>query len=325
MIVVTGAAGFIGSALIAGLNKKGIEDILAVDELGCDDKWKNLRGLKFIEYAEKQDFLDMVLQGRLLSPIQTIFHLGACSSTTETDCSYLVKNNYEYSKTLAQWAINNSARFIYASSAATYGDGEQGFVDHEERIETLKPLNMYGYSKQMFDLWVKRSDLLDKIVGVKYFNVFGPNEYHKQSMKSFILKSFEQIKETGKVKLFKSYHEDYANGEHVRDFIYVKDAVDMTLFFYENKNIKGLFNIGTGRARSWNDLINAVFAAMNKTPEIEYINMPASIRGQYQYFTQADVSKIRKAGYTKKTFELEGAVKDYVQNYLQKGEYLTGI
>ncbi len=325
MIVVTGAAGFIGSALIAGLNKKGIEDILAVDELGCDDKWKNLRGLKFIEYAEKQDFLDMVLQGRLLPPVQTIFHLGACSSTTETDCSYLVKNNYEYSKTLAQWAINNSARFIYASSAATYGDGQQGFADDEERIETLKPLNMYGYSKQMFDLWAKRSDLLDKIVGVKYFNVFGPNEYHKQSMRSFILKSFEQIKETGKVKLFKSCHEDYANGEHVRDFIYVKDAVDMTLFFYENKNIKGLFNIGTGKARSWNDLINAVFAAMNKPADIEYIDMPASIRGQYQYFTQADVSKIRKAGYTKKTFELEAAVKDYVQNYLQKGEYLTGI
>jgi len=275
--------------------------------------------------VEKQDFLDMVLQGRLLPPIQTIFHLGACSSTTETDCSYLVKNNYEYSKTLAQWAINNSALFIYASSAATYGDGQQGFADDEERIETLKPLNMYGYSKQMFDLWAKRSDLLDKIVGVKYFNVFGPNEYHKQSMKSFILKSFEQIKETGKVKLFKSYHGDYANGEHVRDFIYVKDAVDMTLFFYENKNVKGLFNIGTGKARSWNDLINAVFAAMNKTPDIEYIDMPASIRGQYQYFTQADVSKIRKAGYTKKTFELEGAVKDYVQNYLQKGEYLTGI
>jgi len=325
MIVVTGAAGFIGSALIAGLNKKGIEDILAVDELGCDDKWKNLRGLKFIEYAEKQDFLDMVLQGRLLPPVQTIFHLGACSSTTETDCSYLVKNNYEYSKTLAQWAINNSARFIYASSAATYGDGRQGFADDEERIETLKPLNMYGYSKQMFDLWAKRSDLLDKIVGVKYFNVFGPNEYHKQSMRSFILKSFEQIKETGKVKLFKSYHGDYANGEHVRDFIYVKDAVDMTLFFYENKNIKGLFNVGTGKARSWNDLINAVFAAMNKPADIEYIDMPASIRGQYQYFTQADVSKIREAGYTKKTFELEAAVKDYVQNYLQKGEYLTGI
>ena len=325
MIVVTGAAGFIGSALIAELNKKGIEDILAVDELGCDDKWKNLRGLKFIEYVEKQDFLDMVLQGRLLPPVQTIFHLGACSSTTETDCSYLVKNNYEYSKTLAQWAISNSARFIYASSAATYGDGQQGFTDDEERIETLRPLNMYGYSKQMFDLWVKRSDLLDKIVGVKYFNVFGPNEYHKQSMKSFILKSFEQIKETGKVKLFKSYHEDYANGEHVRDFIYVKDAVDMTLFFYENKNIKGLFNIGTGRARSWNDLINAVFAAMNKPADIEYIDMPASIRGQYQYFTQADVSKIRKAGYTKTTFELEDAIKDYVQNYLEKGEYLTGF
>lgn len=325
MIVVTGAAGFIGSALIAALNKKGIEDILAVDSLGCDDKWKNLRGLKFIEYAEKQDFLDMVLQGRLLPPIQAIFHLGACSSTTETDCSYLAKNNYEYSKILAQWAINNSARFIYASSAATYGDGQQGFADDEDKIETLKPLNMYGYSKQMFDLWVKRSNLLNKVVGLKYFNVFGPNEYHKDSMRSFILKSFEQIKEVGEVTLFKSYHDDYGNGEHVRDFIYVKDAVDMTLFFYENKNINGLFNIGTGKARKWNDLVNAVFTAMNKKSEIKFIDMPVSIRDQYQYFTQADIAKIRKAGYTKKTFELEDAIKDYVQNYLKSGEYLTGI
>jgi len=325
MIVVTGAAGFIGSALIAGLNKRGIEDILAVDSLGCDDRWKNLQGLKFIDYVEKQDFLDMVLQDRLLPPIEAIFHLGACSSTTEADCSYLVKNNYEYSKTLAQWVINNSSRFIYASSAATYGDGEQGFADDEEKIETLVPLNMYGYSKQMLDLWAKRTDILDKIVGIKYFNVFGPNEYHKDSMRSFILKSFKQIKEAGKVTLFKSYHDDYGNGEHVRDFIYVKDAVDMTLFFYENKNINGLFNVGTGKARSWNDLVNAVFAAMNKPANIEYIDMPASIRGQYQYFTQADISKIRKAGYTKETFELEDAIKDYVQNYLEKGEYLTGI
>ena len=325
MIVVTGAAGFIGSALMAGLNKKGIEDILAVDSLGCDDRWKNLRGLKFIDYIEKLDFLDMVLQGRLLPPIKAIFHIGACSSTTETDCSYLIKNNYEYSKILAQWAAANSCRFIYASSAATYGDGEQGFADDEGKIETLQPLNMYGYSKQMFDLWAKRSYLLDKIVGVKYFNVFGPNEYHKDSMRSFILKSFEQIKETGKVTLFKSYHDDYGNGEHVRDFIYVKDAVDMTLFFYENKKINGLFNIGTGKARSWKDLVNAVFAAMNKTPNIEYVDMPTSIRSQYQYFTQADVSKIRKAGYSKKTFELEDAVTDYVHNYLEKGVYLTGI
>lgn len=325
MIIVTGAAGFIGSALIAGLNKKGIEDILAVDSLGCDDRWKNLVGLKFIDYVEKQDFLDTVLQGRLLPPIQAIFHLGACSSTTETDCSYLVKNNYEYSKILAQWAVDNSARFIYASSAATYGDGDQGFADDEDKIETLKPLNMYGYSKQMFDLWAKRTNILDKVVGIKYFNVFGPNEYHKDSMRSFILKSFQQIKETGKVTLFKSYHNDYSNGEHVRDFIYIKDAVDMTLFFYDNKNINGLFNVGTGRARSWNDLVNAVFAAMNKTPNIEYIDMPVSIRDQYQYFTQADINKIREAGYTSQTFELEDAIGDYVQNYLEKGEYLTGV
>ncbi len=325
MIIVTGAAGFIGSALIAALNERGISDILAIDQLGSDNRWKNLRNLSFADYVEKDDFLQMVIEGRICPPIDTIFHIGACSSTTETDASFLMKNNYEYTKLLAQWATSEKIRFIYASSAATYGDGSAGFSDDENKIENLRPLNMYGYSKQLFDLWAKRAGLLSKIVGLKYFNVFGPNEYHKEDMRSFILKSFEQINETGKVKLFKSNNPQYSDGEYVRDFIYVKDAVAMTLFFFDNPEIGGIFNIGTGKARNWNDLVKAVFSAMYKKAKIEYIEMPESIRNQYQYYTQADMAKLKRAGYDKGTTSLEEAVKDYVQNYLQKNGYLTGV
>ncbi len=323
MIIVTGGAGFIGSAIIAKLNARDISDILVVDELGSDEKWKNLRNLSFSDYVEKNDFLEMVLENRICPPIETIFHMGACSSTTETNASYLVKNNYEYTKLLAQWATGSNIRFIYASSAATYGDGSFGFSDNEEEIEKLQPLNMYGYSKQMFDLWAKRAGLLKKIVGLKYFNVFGPNEYHKADMQSFILKAFEQINITGKVKLFKSGDPDYADGQYVRDFVYIKDVVDMTLFFYDNPKTAGLFNIGTGNARTWNDLVKAVFKAMDKNPNIEYVEMPESIRNQYQYYTQADIKKMKNTSYNKKTTSLEDAIKDYVQNYLLDNRYLA--
>jgi ADP-L-glycero-D-manno-heptose 6-epimerase len=324
MIIVTGGAGFIGSALIAALNKRQITDILVVDELGTDRKWKNLRNLSFSDYVEKDDFLEMVIEDKLDSSIDVVFHLGACSDTTETNASYLIKNNYEYSKLLAQWATDADVRFIYASSAATYGDGSAGFSDDQEKIEILRPLNMYGYSKHLFDLWARRAGLLEKTVGLKYFNVYGPNEYHKGDMRSFCIKAFEQINSTGKVCLFKSYKPEYADGEQLRDFIYVKDAVDMTLFFYDEPQLSGLFNIGTGKARTWNDLVKAVFAAMGKKPNIEYIEMPESIRNQYQYFTEADITNLRKAGYNKETTLLEDAIKDYVQNYLQKDGYLTG-
>jgi len=325
MIIVTGGAGFIGSALIAALNKRQINDILVVDELACDNKWKNLRNLFFTDYVEKDDFLEMVVENKLTGPIEAVFHIGACADTTETNASYLIKNNYEYTKLLAQWATDNSIRFFYASSAATYGDGSAGFSDDEEKIDKLRPLNMYGYSKHLFDLWVRRAGLLKKIVGLKYFNVFGPNEYHKDDMRSFCLKAFEQINATGKVRLFKSYKPEYADGEQLRDFIYVKDAVDMTLFFLDNPKIAGLFNIGSGKARTWNDLVKAVFAAMSKKPSIEYIDMPESIRNQYQYFTQADMTKLRKAGYNKQITSLEDAIKDYVQNYLQQCAYLSAF
>ena len=324
MIIVTGGAGFIGSALIAALNKRQITDILVVDEHG-KDKCKNLVNLSFADYAEKNDFLKTVLEKKISSGLESVFHMGACSDTTETDAEYLEKNNYQFSTLLAQWATDANIRFIYASSAATYGDGSKGFSDDEEKIEQLQPLNLYGHSKQLFDLWAHRNDLLKKVVGLKYFNVFGPNEYHKGDMRSFVIKAFEQINATGKVRLFKSYKAEYADGEQKRDFLYVKDAVDMTLFFLDNPQLSGLFNIGDGKARTWNDLAAAVFTAMGKAVLIEYIDMPDSIRNQYQYFTQAEITKLRKVGYNKEPTSLEDAIKDYVQNYLQKDGYLTGI
>ena len=322
MIIITGGAGFIGSALAAGLNARGVSDIIIVDILGNDEKWKNLRKLSYADYFEYDDFLEMLCSDQIDWPVEAILHMGACSSTTETDCSYLIKNNYDFTRTLATFALEAKARFIYASSAATYGDGSAGFNDDQERIEKLVPMNMYGYSKQMFDLWAKQWGLLDKIVGLKYFNVFGPNEYHKADMRSFVLKAFEQISATGKVRLFKSHKPDYADGGQLRDFIYVKDAVDMTLFFLDNPEVNGLFNIGTGKARNWNDMVKAVFAAMGKKANIEYIDMPESICNQYQYFTQANIDKLRKAGYNKEITCLEDAAKDYVRNYLVKNEYL---
>ena len=325
MIIVTGGAGFIGSALIARLNERQINDILVVDQLGTDQKWKNLRNLSFADYVDKTDFLEMIIDGKLDSPVEAIFHLGACSDTTEIDASYLMKNNYEYSKLLAQRATDANVRFVYASSAATYGDGSAGFEDQEENIEILCPLNMYGYSKHAFDLWARRSGLLKSMVGLKYFNVFGPNEYHKGNMRSFVAKAFEQINADGKVCLFKSHEPDYADGGQVRDFLYIKDAVDMTLFFLDNPHLNGLYNVGTGEARTWNDLVIAVFVAMGKKPTIEYVDMPHSIRNQYQYFTKADMSKLRNAGCEKQTISLEDAIRDYVQNYLQEDAYLTGI
>jgi len=324
MIIVTGAAGFIGSALVAGLNRKGLSDIIIVDRLGTDERWKNLVGLDFADYIDADDFLEMVETDSIDFPIEAIIHMGACSATTETDAAYLAKNNYEYTKVMAGLALETKARFIYASSAATYGDGENGFEDNHEKLETLKPLNMYGYSKHMFDLWAKRNDLLGEIVGLKYFNVFGPNEYHKAEMRSFAMRSFEQISDTEKVKLFKSYHPDYPDGKQVRDFLYVKDAVDMTLFFLDNPKANGIFNIGSGSTNSWIDLAEAAFAAMNKKSNIEFIEMPESLRDKYQYFTQANISKIRAASYKQKITSLEDSVKDYIQNYLAKNQYLTG-
>ncbi|MFA5783347.1 MAG: ADP-glyceromanno-heptose 6-epimerase [Phycisphaerae bacterium] len=325
MIIVTGGAGFIGSAIVAALNKRGIDNIVVVDDLGSDLRWKNLVNLSFADYINKDDFLELVLEDDFHQDIKTIFHMGACSSTTETNASYLIQNNFQYTKLLASWAFEHDIRFIYASSAATYGDGSKGFSDDEEKLGELAPLNMYGYSKHLFDLWARRHGLLEQIVGLKYFNVFGPNEYHKADMRSFVLKSYEQIRSEGKVKLFKSYNPDYPDGQYKRDFLYVKDAVEMTLFFMDNPDVNGIFNIGTGNARTWNDMVKAVFAAMDKKPDIEFVDMPENLQKQYQYFTQADMTKLSKAGCKLSITPLELAVTDYVKNYLINNGYLTAM
>ena len=320
--IVTGASGLIGSAAVWALNKAGEHDILAVDHLGNSEKWKNLRALRFTDYMERDTFMEYLLQGDILDGVQGIIHMGACSSTTETDATYLVHNNFEYTKTLAELAAAKGIRFIYASSAATYGDGEQGYKDDESQIEKLRPLNMYGYSKQMFDLWAKKNGLLKEITGVKFTNVYGPNELHKGGMRSMVCRSFEQIRDNGCVNLFKSYHPDYADGEQKRDFLYVKDAVDMVLFLLERKNLTGLYNIGSGKAETWNQLASAAFAAMGREVKINYIEMPEHLKGKYQYYTCADMAKMRAAGYTKEPTSLEDAIKDDIQVYLQPGKFL---
>lgn len=319
--IVTGAAGLIGSALIWKLNQMGIDDILAVDHLGTSEKWKNLRALAYADYMEKDVFMDRLLANELPDDTKVILHMGACSSTTEKDATYLVGNNFNYTRCLAAYAVEKNIRFLYASSAATYGGGEHGYVDDENSIEELRPLNMYGYSKQMFDLWAKRQGLLSGITGVKYTNVFGPNELHKGEMRSVVCRAYEQIRDTGKVKLFKSYRPEYADGEQKRDFIYVKDAVEMVMFLLKN-NCHGIYNIGSGRAETWNSLAGAVFKAMNKPVNIEYIDMPDFLRGKYQYYTCADISKLRNAGYTAEVTPLEDTVADYICNYTSCGKFL---
>jgi ADP-L-glycero-D-manno-heptose 6-epimerase len=320
-VLVTGGAGFIGSALIWALNRRGCEDIVVCDILGTNEKWRNLTPLRFADYVEADALLPR-LQSGALGKFDLVLHMGACSSTTECDATYLIRNNYEFSKDLAAWALVKKARFVYASSAATYGDGSAGMEDGDAHIDTLRPLNMYGYSKQLFDLHAKRAGFLKRMVGLKYFNVYGPNEDHKADMRSLVHKSFAQVKNEGVIRLFKSYRPDYKNGEQKRDFLYVKDAVAMTLHLAANKKAGGLFNIGSGAARTWIDLANSVFAALGKKPRIEFIEMPEAIRDKYQYFTQADISKLRAAGYREKITSLESAVADYVGNYLEPDKRL---
>jgi ADP-L-glycero-D-manno-heptose 6-epimerase len=322
MIVVTGGAGFIGSAIVWKLNQLGENKIIIVDELGSDDKWKNLVPLKFEDFIYKEDFISMIIDEDVPFDISAIFHMGANSSTTEKDADHLFTNNYQYTKELAAYCLEKEIRFIYASSAATYGDGSLGFDDDENKLDTLCPLNMYGYSKQLFDLWANKNGLFDKIVGLKYFNVYGPNEYHKGDMRSVVHKAFEQIRDTGKVKLFKSLNPKYKDGEQLRDFIYVKDAVDMTLFFLDKPNVNGLFNLGTGKARTWNDLVSSIFKSLNKEVNIEYIDLPQHLREKYQYFTEANMSKIKKAGFNSSISSLEDGVADYVKNYLLGKQFL---
>jgi len=322
MIVVTGGAGFIGSALVWRLNELGKTDIIIVDELGADEKWKNLVPLKFEDFIHKDDFISMIVDQYVPFEIDSIIHMGANSSTTEKNADHLFSNNYLYTKELANYCLAKDIRFIYASSAATYGDGALGFDDDGTKLETLRPLNMYGYSKQLFDVWAKKNKVFDKIVGLKYFNVYGPNEYHKGDMRSVVHKAFEQIRDAGKVRLFKSMNPKYKDGEQLRDFIYIKDAVEMTLFFLDKPKVNGLFNIGTGKSRTWNDLVTAIFKSLNKPFNIEYIDLPEHLREKYQYFTEASMNKIKRAGYSSSVTGLEEGVADYVKNYLLGKQFL---
>ena len=322
MFIVTGGSGLIGSAVVWELNRNGIDDILIVDHLGTSDKWKNLAPLRYDDYMEKDDFLDKLDHNYFSGQkIDGVFHLGACSATTERDATYLVENNFRYTAKLAEFCIENYIKMIYASSCATYGDGSCGYSDDESGIEKLRPMNMYGYSKQMFDLYAKRRGWLEQLVGCKFSNVYGPNERHKADMRSVVLRCFEQITACGKMQLFKSYRPEYADGEQLRDFLYVKDAVKMIWFLF-NSQAAGIFNIGSGKAESWNKLAGAAFTALNKPVNIEYIEMPEHLRDRYQYYTCAEMEKLRNLGYTEKTMSLEEAVHDYIVNYLIPGKYL---
>ncbi|CCB86310.1 MULTISPECIES: ADP-glyceromanno-heptose 6-epimerase [Parachlamydia] len=314
LIVVTGGAGFIGSGVIHHLNDKGLRNIVVVDDLGTSDKWKNLVGKQFIDIISKHHLFEWLKGKEHL--IDAFIHLGACSSTVEKDANYLLENNYRFTVHLAEYAIKNNHRFIYASSAATYGDGSDGFQDSHNELQKLAPLNMYGYSKHLFDLWASQQEILDKIVGLKYFNVFGPNEWHKGRMASAIMHVVPMALKEGKIRLFKSNDPHFSNGGQQRDFIYVKDVARMTCSFLDN-DVTGIFNIGTGIAETWNDLAKAIFKALNLPENIEYIDMPPDLLGKYQNYTCADMSRTWGVlGDLAKCTPLEESVKDYVQNYL---------
>ena len=314
-VVVTGGAGFIGSALVHKLNSEGIDDIVIVDALAESEKWKNLIGLRYSDYLHKNDFIRKVSSGTLNFLPQAVVHMGACSQTTMNDADYLMENNYRYTQALAHWAVTRGIRFIYASSAATYGSGDVGFSDAVD-LRLLRPLNRYGYSKHLFDLYAERSGLIKNITGLKFFNVFGPNEYHKGDMTSVVFKAFHQIKKTGRVKLFKSHRQDYKDGEQRRDFVYIKDCVQVIWWLLMHESVNGLYNLGTGQARTWNDLAQALFDAMGCSPLIDNMEMPETLRGSYQYFTQADMNRLKEQGCPLVFRSLEAVVKDYIVNHL---------
>lgn len=322
MIVVTGGAGFIGSCVVRTLNDMGEDDILIVDNIADTDKWKNIRNKKYREYVHKKDFLDKLKNDRW-GGIKNIIHLGACSSTTERNFDYLWKNNFEYTKELWNYCTEKQISFIYASSAATYGDGGVGFDDNID-IDRLSPLNAYGYSKQIFDQWVKHQaeSAPYQNVGLKFFNVYGPNEYYKGTMASMIFHGYNQIRSDGEIRLFKSYNQDYRDGEQLRDFVYVKDICEVISWMIDHPAVNGLYNLGTGRARTFKDLAEATFSALGLESNIKYIEMPDHLKQRYQYYTKAEMGKLKSIGYIGELTSLEDGVRDYVQSYLSK-EYET--
>jgi ADP-L-glycero-D-manno-heptose 6-epimerase len=319
LIVITGAAGLIGSGVVRYLNDQGFSNLLLVDDIKKTEKWKNLLRKRYVDFISKHELFSW-LQGRERE-IEAFIHLGACSDTLERDGSYLLENNYRYTLKLAEYALNHGQRFIYASSAATYGDGSLGFSDDHDRLDELKPLNLYGFSKHLFDIWAKRAGVLDQIVGLKYFNVFGPNEYHKGPMASMVYKMFPIVQKEGRVHLFKSSEPHlYADGDQCRDFIYVEDVVRMTCgFLTDSRN--GIFNIGRGEPTTWNALAKALFHAVQQPPSIDYTEMPPELSRQYQNYTCAEMNKYFQ-GVSERSFphSIEENVVDYVQNYLLKDE-----
>ncbi len=322
MIIVTGGAGFIGSAIVWRLNQEDRRDILIVDHLGSSDKWKNLLPLYYKDYMEKDEFLKIVEQDKDIPELEAIIHMGARSDTMEKDMSFLIENNFKYSQKVATYAINRGIKFIYASSAATYGSGNLGFDDNEVLLHSLRPLNPYAFSKHIFDLWLYENNLHRHTIGLKFFNVYGPNEYHKGEMRSKILKSYEEIKQTGKIKLFKSYNPDFGDGEQKRDFIYIKDVVEVVMYLFKTPHAYGIYNVGTGKAHSWLELAHAVFNALRLEPKIEFIDMPEWLKPRYQYFTEAKISKLRRLGYPGKFYTFESAVREYITEYIEKGKHL---
>ena len=322
MIVVTGGAGFIGSAIVWRLNQEDRRDIIIVDHLSTSDKWKNLSPLYFKDYIEKDEFLKMIEHDKDIPGLEAIIHMGARSDTLEKDAGFLIENNFRYSKVLAQYAIKRGIKFIYASSAATYGDGRLGFDDNEVLLHSLRPLNPYAFSKHIFDLWIYENNLLRNVIGLKFFNVYGPNEYHKGEMRSKVLKAYEEVKNTGKIRLFRSYNPKFKDGEQKRDFVYIKDVVEIVMFLFKSENAHGIYNVGTGRAHSWLDLANAVFKALDMEPRIEFVEMPEWLKPRYQYFTQANISKLRRLGYPGKFYTFENAVSEYIKDYIEKNRHL---
>lgn len=323
MIIVTGGAGFIGSALVWKLNEKGITDIVVVDRMGTASKWRNLVKRQITDIVHKDEFFHWLEKHPNIKKIEAIFHMGASSSTSEVNMDYLVENNLHYSMRLWDFCVKHKIPFIYASSAATYGAGEQGYKDDPKKCDKLRPINQYGYSKQLFDVWASRQKLTPPFwTGLKFFNVYGPQEYHKGGQASVIYHAFPQVKERGVLELFKSYRAEYGHGEQKRDFIYVKDIVDVLyhLFTARGLAVSGIFNLGTGKARTFADLGRAVFKSLGKKKErFEWIEMPERLKGQYQYFTEASLEELRaRTGYKAKMTSLEDGVFDYVGNYLSK-------
>ncbi len=321
MIVLTGAAGFIGSCILAHLNLHGVDDTIIVDHLDTTSSWKNLIGKSFSRYLDKNDLFSFLEKSNFAKKIDLVIHMGACSSTTETDADYLLKNNFLYSQNLATWCFTRKIRFIYASSAAVYGDGSQGYSDDHAKTFQLRPLNMYGFSKLLFDQWIIRNHFDTQSLGMRFFNVYGPNEYHKQEMRSVALKGYLQIKKDGHLKLFRSYHPAYLDGEQKRDFIYVKDILSIVDFFLNHPSLGGIFNIGTGNASTWNQLGKAIFSALALEEKIQYIDMPEDLRSAYQYYTCADMEKLRNAGFSTKLSTIFEGIQDYA-SYFKEERYL---